>query len=678
MDRPVPACFFMRRQNALGSSQRLYLLVLLTSALALRLYELTRQDIWWDEARNIDVALRPFAQVATAPELDIHPPIYFWLLHLWERVAAVSVSLDALQIAYMSRWLSVAAGVIGVALLFQLTRAIGGNVAALSAATLAAAAPFWLAESQETRMYTVGFALLLAAALAFLRLIAAETEWPEHTATHRGPVRRYGFHGLFAALSALALLTHYNAVFILVAWYGWWGVWALLRPDRWRRLATVVVCGLAMALLVLPVAPIALRQIPGYANPNLVVPGIAAYLRENWHAYVGGYGFDAALPGMRGTVWLWAVLGLTVVGLLLQRLPWPGMTFLLAWAVGGLALYYIAVVDRGAFNVRYSSFVTPALYALMGLGLAGLGRLWRPLTVIGLAVVLLGMAPAVRADLYDDSAAREDISGLADWLRENAKAGDVIFVDQKYPFGFYYKRYAIREEVTPTGPEAAAARYLFVDINNIDTKLSAWAADARQVFWVQWFESDTDPRHAVKFLLDKEGVRAGEKSFRGYSVDWWQLDPPTEFELAQSYRPVDIRFEPGLAAVELALPDAPIAAGETLFVVLRWARTDGQATPPLKARVALYAADGNRVAQSDERILNDRHLMPGEWSADDRPLNIYKLATPPDLAPGPYTVGLLVYDADTLAPVGYLDQAGNPAGVEVTVGEVEVEGKIED
>ena len=669
----------MRTHDPLRRSERLVLLVLLLAALALRLYQLTRQDIWWDEARNIDVALRPFLQVATAPELDIHPPVYFWLLHLWTRPAALTREIDAAQIAFLSRWLSVAAGVLGVPLLFQLTRAVGGNTAALAAATLGTFAPFWLAESQEARMYTVGFALLLAAATAFVRVIATESDAATDAVDRKNRrvtwLHRYRYHVIFVIFSALALLTHYNAVFILVAWYLWWGAWALLRPDRWRRLATVFVCGLAMTVLVLPVAPIALRQIPGYANPNLVVPGVASYLLDNWRAYTGGYGFAAGLPGVLGTVWLGALLAMTVIGLLLQRVAWPGLTFLLAWTLGGLALYYIAVLDRGAFDVRYSSFITPALYALMGLGLAGLGRVCRPLTVVGMVVVLLGLAPTVRADLFDPSAAREDMTGLTDWLKANAHEGDIIFVDQKYPFGFYYKRYAIPEEATPTGPEAAPARYLFVDINTIDAKLNRWAADARQVFWVQWFESDTDPRHAVSFLLDKAGTRAGEKAFRGYSVDWWQLTPPTEFELAQRYTPIDVRFEPGIAAVELALPDAPVAPGEMVFAVLRWARTAGPADRPLKARVALYAADGSRVAQSDERILNDRHLMPGEWSADDRPLNIYRLATPPDLAPGTYAVGLLVYDADTLDPVGFLDEAGNPAGVETMIGKIDVESE---
>ena len=36
---------------------RLALIVFLLGAFALRLQALTRQDIWWDEARNIDVAL---------------------------------------------------------------------------------------------------------------------------------------------------------------------------------------------------------------------------------------------------------------------------------------------------------------------------------------------------------------------------------------------------------------------------------------------------------------------------------------------------------------------------------------------------------------------------------------------------------------------------------------------
>ncbi|MCB0043704.1 MAG: hypothetical protein KDE23_28650, partial [Caldilinea sp.] len=93
---------------------------------------------------------------------------------------------------------------------------------------------------------------------------------------------------------------------------------------------------------------------------------------------------------------------------------------------------------------------------------------------------------------------------------------------------------------------------------------------------------------------------------------------------------------------------------------------------PLKARVALYDAAGNRLAQSDERLLNDRHRAPDQWLPDDRPLNVYNLALPAELAPGKYDVRLLVYDADSLEPLTWIDAAGNAAGIEPKIGDWEI------
>ena len=233
----------------------------------------------------------------------------------------------------------------------------------------------------------------------------------------------------------------------------------------------MIVCGVMTLVLVGPVAPIALRQIPGYADPNLTIPTAVEYLSQNWQAYLAGYAFDSGWARGFATGWLWAALFVVAAGVLLA---WRTMSrsvplgLLLLWLVGGLALYYVAVLDRGAFNVRYSSFVTPALYALMGVGLAAWNRFWKPLPAVALVVVVALWPHAIVADLYSERSAREDIAGVTAWLREHAGPEAVIFVDQKYPFGFYYQRYAIDPEQTAVGPEAAAARYLFVDINTID------------------------------------------------------------------------------------------------------------------------------------------------------------------------------------------------------------------
>ena len=73
-------------------------------------------------------------------------------------------------------------------------------------------------------MYTVSFALLLAAAIAFLKMIdlegaqetqAGSTNSSQFT-SHHSPLSTYRYHILFVLLSTLTLLTHYNVIFILV------------------------------------------------------------------------------------------------------------------------------------------------------------------------------------------------------------------------------------------------------------------------------------------------------------------------------------------------------------------------------------------------------------------------------------------------------------------------------
>jgi mannosyltransferase len=80
-------------------------------------------------------------------------------------------------------------------------------------------------------------------------------------------------------------------------------------PQRWRALGAVIAHGLLLALLVAPIAPIALRQIPDYENPNIAIVTVTDYLRLNWQAYLGGYAYDPALLGGFADVWLWGVLG---------------------------------------------------------------------------------------------------------------------------------------------------------------------------------------------------------------------------------------------------------------------------------------------------------------------------------------------------------------------------------
>ncbi len=658
------------------------LLVLILAAFALRLYRLDLQDVWWDEARNIEVAARPVAEIATAGELDIHPPIYFYLLHGWMGLAGGS----AFTIRFLSTWF----GVLFIALMYALGRRTGGPWAGAGTALAAAFLPFLFGEAQEARMYTMTLAWLAAAALALVAPAGLR------------PGRRQAILWIALAIfSALALLTHYAAVFALVPLWSWAGLSALSAPPRrwaivWPRLRALLFAGLLTALLCLPGLPVALRQIPGYRNPNLVVPPVSGFLAELARVYSLGEHFDPA----QVRLWMLALSVLLAGGLLAAILTsWPPLlsrtlgerrlgeggsgegvgskvrgpaVLALLWAVVPLLIYYLVISDRATSATRYISVALPGWLLLAGLALAGWARLHRRLGLLAAVALVAILIPGLHTDLTDTRFFRDDTRGLIAWLDEHTDpAGDLILVDQRYPFGFYYDRWNSMAGGFPPAEPAnrTPAQYLFVDLNTLADWLTQLTQGRERVYWVRWFESDTDPRGAVPFMLEKFGTAEGEAAFRGYTLTWYTIAPDTRFELAQPLAEADaafgdqVRLEgvafgghgPGPTSTLDEVRAATAPADKPVWAVVRWAPLPGAAAPDtalrqgLKATLVLEDANGLIVAQDDRTIVNDRHLAPAEWTADARPLGVFLLHPEPATAPGRYTLKLAVYDPATLA-----------------------------
>ena len=60
------------------------ILALLTvSGLLLRLYRLPDLGVWYDEAFIVLIARRPWSSMNQAIFTDVHPPLYYYLLHFW-------------------------------------------------------------------------------------------------------------------------------------------------------------------------------------------------------------------------------------------------------------------------------------------------------------------------------------------------------------------------------------------------------------------------------------------------------------------------------------------------------------------------------------------------------------------------------------------------------------------
>ena len=200
-------------------------------AAALRFATLDVQSLSGDEGVTDALLRMSFGDMlSTIPDTESTPPLYYALAWIWARVFGHGeVGL---------RSLPALAGTATVPAVYAAGRALASARVGAIAAGLAAVSPLLVWYSQEARAYSL---LVLLGALS-LWLMARALDAPSG--------RRLA---AWALVCALALATHYYAVFLVAAEAGWL-VWRV-RPRMRAAIAAVAVVAVALALL-----PLALDQ----------------------------------------------------------------------------------------------------------------------------------------------------------------------------------------------------------------------------------------------------------------------------------------------------------------------------------------------------------------------------------------------------------------------------------
>ena len=223
--RPAGATTVGARSDRLRRWWPLAALTLL--AAALRLSTLGLQSFWYDEAFTPVHVLHPslWATLRSVAHTENSPPL--WYLLAWVDSRVLGTGEVALRLP------SALAGIATVPVAWAIGRELSGRRAAVACGALVAVSPLFVWYSQEARAYGL---FVLTAALALLCFLRAERD--------PTPARM----AAFAASGALALLTHYFAVFLLTAMALW-----LLGDRRLRRAAAPAVAFLtAVGLALLP------------------------------------------------------------------------------------------------------------------------------------------------------------------------------------------------------------------------------------------------------------------------------------------------------------------------------------------------------------------------------------------------------------------------------------------
>ena len=417
-------------QSRMTSREAMVVGLVLAGALALRLWGLDSERIWLDEATSVFLAKMPLARMVDWTAVDIHPPLYYALLHSW-----LALGDGEWQI----RLLSVVLGVGSVAVLYALARRLLNVWVATASCLLLATSPLHVWYSQEARMYTM---------LAFFGLI---TSYLMVTAL----LDRRRWAWLLYALCATAMIyTHYYGFFVLLAEVAF-AMYLLWHGDierqtllAWLGLHAVV------AIAFLPWFPVAIQQVRAGGG--------------SWVAQVGAPGLgDLADTVLNFTIgldvkWypplvrrgLYVAFGVLVLaGIVLPRhrsaATLRGVAFCLIYLLIPIGLAWAISQAKPLYSIRYLLPFVPAYYILVSQGLENV-RLagssvsarqdhLRRLTWTGIVGLLVagGLIGVGGNATHQQST---DWRGIAAYVVGNAEPGDVVLFVPGWngkPFDYY-------------------------------------------------------------------------------------------------------------------------------------------------------------------------------------------------------------------------------------------------
>jgi len=375
-----------------------------------RLYQITYPVLWMDEAYTVRLASMPFEQIIEHTLRDVHPPLYYILLHYW-----IEVFGDSL---WSVRFPSAVLGSLSVAVPMMIAARIANRRAALLVGVLFALLPIAVRYSQETRMYALLGLLLLGATLLLLCWVAR----PER---HRYLVG-YGL------LMSLGLYTHYFTLSCAAA--HWLYLLCIKGADDRRLIGSRSwwLCNLMIALVFLPWLPsmwgqVANRRWLSWIPPvklDTVPSTLWVFLTlDDGRSYPGWLFWMASLM----------VILVCVAVVVRDKRAWRPAGLVLSFSYVPLLVAWLVSYAIPLYFVRFLSFAANGLPILIGLMLA------KAIDRSRLALVLVAACVAVEMVSLGRLYSGKVNTNGADWrearldvilreVGERYRAGDVIVV----------------------------------------------------------------------------------------------------------------------------------------------------------------------------------------------------------------------------------------------------------
>ncbi len=456
-----------------------------------RFWGLGRESIWLDEATSIFIARMDPSEIIVWVAADIHPPLYYLLLHFWTALGQTESVVRALSALF---------GVGAVAVTWALARELFDSRVANIGALLLAVSPLHVFYSQEARMYVMAASW---STLASYMLILA---------TRRGS-NRYWLG--YALTSVLALYTHYFALFTL--WFQGLFVlrWLWKRRPTKRLARRWLMSVLVIIGAFLPWTPTVISQVlgggGGWVERAIGRPTLYALI-ETWVQFsigIEGRLYPAAMR--RGAYLLYAACLLAALWAARRsrneserQSRREALLFCAGYVAVPLLTIWLLSQVKPMYTMRYLLPFLPPYCIWVASGLRSIPWRW-PRIATGVVLILVLLA----GDWYTLQAPQKpDWRSASAYVAARVLPGDVALFSPRWnskPFDYYAPELLELNLDLPVPTTDEAARAAIVDIGQ----------RYRRVWFFWQADHYGDPSAIAKRLLDAQFRPVETREFRG-------------------------------------------------------------------------------------------------------------------------------------------------------------------
>ncbi len=646
-------------------------------------FRLDYQSLWYDEGFSVYLAEMGLGEITARTASDIHPPLYYYLLHFWVLVFGSS--------EFSLRFPSVVFGLLTVPVIWAVGRRLLGESSGFLAAALVSISPLFLWYSQEARMYTLVTFLCLLSTYLVLRVMDGGGRTVEWT--------------VYILASVVAVYTHFYAFFVLafqfVFFIGWWFLWSKggVR-QRWATLARGLLSQAAVVAAYLPWSGFVLQRYGADVSYWKGTLRIGEVLRKTLITFSTGHSVLEIIAQPIAIGYLLLLL-LAVAALALQarrrrsveggdqgspvplmdRWPWLTLSGLLLYLGLPCLLLLVVSYQRAKFHPRYLMLSSPAFLLLIAGGLVGLfalagkgkGRRQIGAMVAGyLLLIYVGLTSgyALYNAYFDISFLKDDFRSAASFLAEQKGENEVVILTSGHMFPVFTYYYEGDDWFPiPDEPTLSAERVL--DYSLAD-ELNRILAGRDGVWALLWQHDVVDPVGFLTMMLGDQGQPVPYRGgFWGLKLLHYALPDDVHFSAQPNPdHAVTVNFGDQVRLLGYSLAERK-ATTSGLEVIVYWEplRELGE---DYKLSLRLRDHAGHEWGSYDGRPTG--LLFPTfRWEAGQKLFGSASITPTLGTPPGVYQLQAGLYsDVD---PVGLdvLDEQGTPQGTTATLGSVELE-----